>query len=98
MKELWTGRIELLTPPSEFGDTKCFTNAFLWAESPQDFAASISQHLEVEAAFVLQIEDCHRVTDDEVYPEETKPFLEWAEKNPNDFTTSDRHYYPSRPA
>jgi hypothetical protein len=96
MKELWTGRVELLTPATEFGDTKCITNVFVWAESPNDFAVAIAQNLRSESVSVLQIEECHRVADDERFPEETKPFLDWARANPGEFTTADRHYYPSR--
>jgi len=97
MKELWTGRVELLTPPSEFGDTRCFTNVFVWAEDREDFAAAISHHLEMESISVLQIEECHCITGEEEFPEETNPFLEWVREHPGDFTTADRHYYPSKP-
>jgi hypothetical protein len=31
MKELWTAQVHLLTPPAEFGDTKCCTNVVAWA-------------------------------------------------------------------
>lgn len=98
MKELWTGRVELLTPPTEFGDTKCFSNVFVWAEGPDDFAARVSRHLEEESISVLGIEDCHCIAEHERFPAETECFLEWARNNPGDFTTADRHYYPSRTA
>jgi hypothetical protein len=37
MKELWTAQVHLLTPPAEFGDTKCFTNLVAWADDAEDF-------------------------------------------------------------
>jgi hypothetical protein len=55
MKELWTGRVELLTPTSEFGDTKGFNNVFVWANSPEDFTAAISQHLEIESSQTMKV-------------------------------------------
>lgn len=46
MKELWTALVEMLTPPTDYGDTKCFTNVVAWPESPDDVAATISRLLE----------------------------------------------------
>ena len=97
MKGLWTGRVELLTPAVEFGDTKCFTNVFLWAEDAHDFAATLYRHLEAESISILQVQECHRVEDDEEWPEETQPFLDWVKANPGEFTTAHRHYYRSKP-
>src|ERR1700743_2503162 len=90
MKALWTGRVELLTQPIEFGDTKCFTNVFFWAEDSDDFAAILVRQLESESISLIQIEECHRVDDNEEWPEQTKPFFDWAKANPGDFTTADR--------
>ena len=98
MRKLWTGRVELLTPQTEWGDTKCFTNVFLWAESATDFANSIKRHLEAESISVLRIEECHQIEVDEEIPDQTKPFFEWAKNHPEEFTTTDRHYFPSKPA
>jgi hypothetical protein len=98
MKELWTGLAELLTPPSELGDTKCFTNAFALGKSPEDFVSQITTQLEAEGITVLDIESIRRVPDDEVFPEETQPFVDWARQHPDDFTTANRHYYPSKQA
>jgi hypothetical protein len=97
MKELWTGRVELLTPETEFGDTKCFTNVFVWADDAKDFANSVAHHLECESVFLLGVDECHRLADDEEIPEQTRPFLEWIKTHPEEFVTTDRHYYPSPP-
>ena len=88
----------MLTPPTEFGDTRCFTNVFVWAESLEDFKSNISRHLELETITVLAIEDAHSVADDEVFPAETQPFLDWVRQHPGEFTTANRHYYPSKPS
>lgn len=98
MRELWTGRVELLTPPTEWGDTKCFTNVFAWADGPEDFATIIDRNLKSEGIAVLNIEEAHPVEGDEVFPEKTQPFLDWVREHLDGFTTADRHYYPSRPA
>jgi hypothetical protein len=42
MKELWTAQLHLLTPPAEFGDTKCCTNIVAWAKAAEDFTATVS--------------------------------------------------------
>jgi hypothetical protein len=34
--------VHLLTPPAEFGDTKCCTNVVAWAEDAEDFTATVS--------------------------------------------------------
>lgn len=98
MKQVWTGLVELLTPPSIFGDTRCFSNVFVWAEDAQDFAATVRHHLEAEGITLLEVEECHPVADEEDFPEDTKPFLGWIRENPGKFTTANRHYYPSKPA
>jgi hypothetical protein len=97
MKELWTGRVELLTPVTEFGDTRCFTNVFVWANDAADFAHSVACHLETESISLLRVEECHRLADEEEIPEQTRPFFEWVKKHPEEFATTDRHYYPSKP-
>jgi len=97
MKELWTGRVELLTPATEFGDTRCFTNVFLWVADGRDFAHSIVRHLEAESISLLRIEECQQVAHDEQISDELRPFHDWAKAHPEEFTTADRHYYPSKP-
>ena len=97
MKELWIGLVELLTPPSEFGDTKCWTNLLAWADSPGDFETTISRFLEQESMFLLATEWCHPVADYEEVPEEMVKFIEWAKLHPDDWLAADRHYFPSKP-
>jgi hypothetical protein len=98
MKTLWTAKVEMMTPPEESGNTKCFTNVFAWASDPEDFAATISRHLEQEGVSLIAIEASHAVASNEVFPEETQHFIDWVREHPGEFTTADRHYYPSRPS
>jgi hypothetical protein len=98
MREMYTALVKLLTPPSEFGDTKCFTNVVAWAEDPDDYTATISRKLEIEGIFVLEVEQCHRVSDYEEIPEDMLRFIEWAKTHPENCIIGDREYYPSRPA
>ena len=98
MKKLWTALVELLTPPNEIGNTKCYTNVVAWAEDPDDYAATISRKLETEGIFVLEVEQCHPVSDYEEIPEDMLRFIEWAKAHPEDCIIGNRDYYPSRPA
>jgi hypothetical protein len=98
MRELWVGLVELLTSPSEFGDTRCFTNALLWAQSREDYGTTLASFLEPEGMSLLDVQWCHPVAEYEEVPEEMVRFIEWAKQNPDDWTTADRHYYPSKPA
>ena len=84
MKELWTGQVELLTPATEAGDTKCFTNVFFWANDAADFAESITRHLEAESISLLSVQGSHPLAEDEDFPEETRRFLEWNKNHPEE--------------
>ena len=63
MKELWTGQVELLTPPSETGDTKCFTNVVAWADAQEGFAAIAATVFSKYGWSILRIEQCKRVAE-----------------------------------
>jgi hypothetical protein len=97
MKELWTAQVHLLTPPAEFGDTKCFTNVVAWADSSDDYTAKISRLLEPESIFVLEVENAHLVADYKEIPEAMSRFIEWAKSHPEDCIIGNREYYPSKP-
>jgi len=74
MRELWTGRVELLTPPTEWGDTKCFTNVFAWADGPEDFATIIDRNLKSEGIAVLNIEEPTRLRATKCSPKKPSHF------------------------
>jgi hypothetical protein len=98
MKELWTAQVELLTPPSDVGDTKCFTNVVAWAEDPTDYSAAISRLFDESDCTVLSIEQCVRVADCTDIPNQLLAQIERARAHPEDCIFGALHYYPSRPA
>ena len=97
MKELWTGLFELLTPPSESGDTGCFTNIVAWAESADDFQAKVSRILEKDSWFVVSVENCATVGPSEDVPDELAEQIETARTRPDDCIFGHLHYFPSKP-
>jgi hypothetical protein len=98
MKELWTAQVHLLTPPAEFGDTKCFTNLVSWADDAEDFQRKVSRILEKDSWFILSIEDCTTVARGDDVPEELVEQIETASTRPEDCIFGTLHYYPSKPA
>ena len=98
MKVLWTALVELLTPPSESGDTMCFTNVVAWAESPDDYAASLATLFGKSDCSVLSIERCLLVDDGGTVSEELSEQIARAREHPDDCIFGELHYYPSKPA
>jgi hypothetical protein len=98
MKELWTAQVELLTPPSEDGDTKCFTNIVAMADNAVDFQTKVLRILEKDSWFVLSFEGCTTVTKDDDVPEELAEQIETASNCPEDCVFGHLHYYPSKPS
>jgi hypothetical protein len=98
MVELWTGRVHLLTPPSEVGDTKCYTNVVAWAQSSDDFVRAISSIFEKSSCYVLDVEDCERIDDCMNITEALEGQIERAKIQPEDCIFGTLHYYPSKPA
>jgi hypothetical protein len=96
MKELWTDRAELLTPPTEFGDTKCFANFVAWADDAEDFQRKVLRILEKDSWFVLSFEDCTTVARGDDVPEELAEQIETASTRPEDCIFGALHYYPSK--
>jgi 2-oxo-4-hydroxy-4-carboxy--5-ureidoimidazoline (OHCU) decarboxylase len=98
MKELWTAQVHLLTPPAEFGDTKCCTNVVAWADDKDDFAATVAGIFERRSWTILSVHQCKRVADCEVVIEELAEQIERAKMEPDSFIFGTLHYYPSKPA
>ncbi|HEV2135714.1 MAG TPA: hypothetical protein VGR47_15870 [Terracidiphilus sp.] len=97
MKELWTGLFELLTPPTEFGDTGCFTNVVAWADDADDFRAKVSKILEKYSWFVVSVENCVTVACVENPTDELAGQIETAQTRPDDCVHGTLHYFPSKP-
>jgi hypothetical protein len=98
MKELWTAQVHLLTPPVEFGDTKCFTNVVAWADGPEDYRATITPVLEKRHWSILRVQQCKRVSDCTGVIVEHAEQIEQARQKPGSCVYGTLHYYPSKPA
>jgi hypothetical protein len=98
MKELWTAQVHLLTPPAEFGDTKCCTNVVAWAEDAEDFAATVSAIFARRHWSILSVLQCRRAAECEVVIAELAEQIERAKLEPESCIFGTLHYYPSKPA
>jgi 2-oxo-4-hydroxy-4-carboxy--5-ureidoimidazoline (OHCU) decarboxylase len=98
MKELWTAQVHLLTPPAEFGDTKCCTNVVAWAEDAEDFTATVSDIFARRHWSIVSVHQCRRADDCTAMVEELTEQIEQAKSQPGSCIFGTLHYYPSRPA
>jgi len=98
MKELWTARVHVLTPPTEFGDTKCCTNIVAWAENHDDFIVTISTILAGRNWSIFSVQQCKRAADSTAIIEELAEQIEQAKMEPGSCVFGTLHYYPSKPA
>jgi hypothetical protein len=98
MKELWTGRVEVLTPPTEFGDTKAFTNFVTWASNVRDFRDHVAKVLEEYGWSLIGVEECGPVSAYDQLGEEVAEEVERARDIPEACIYTTFHYYPSRSA
>jgi 2-oxo-4-hydroxy-4-carboxy--5-ureidoimidazoline (OHCU) decarboxylase len=98
MKELWTAQIHLLTPPAEFGDTKCCTNVVAWAEDEEDFTATVSAIFERRSWTILSVHQCKRAAECTAMIAELEEQIERAKMELDCCIFGTLHYYPSRPA
>jgi len=98
MKELWTGRVEVLTPPTDSGDTKAFTNVVTWASDAQEFSDQVALVFEEYGWSLIGVEECGPTS---AYPnlgEEVEQMVERARDIPKACIYATFHYYPSKPA
>jgi hypothetical protein len=98
MKELWTDRVEVLTPPTEFGDTKAFTNIVTWASNAQGFRDQVASVFEEYGWSLIGVEECNPVTAYEQLGEEISAVVERARDTPKACIYTTFHYYPSKPS
>jgi len=96
MKELWTATVEIMTPPTDSGNTKAFTNIVAWAESALDYGDQITELLAIDGCSVLEIENCIRVVECNDIPEELERQIERAKAHRLDCIFGTLHYYPSK--
>jgi 2-oxo-4-hydroxy-4-carboxy--5-ureidoimidazoline (OHCU) decarboxylase len=98
MKELWTAQVHLLTPPAEFGDTKCCTNVVAWAEDEDDFTTTVTAIFNRRSWTILSVHKCQRAAECEAMIEELAEQIERAKLEPNSCIFGTLQYYPSKPA
>ncbi len=98
MKELWTAQVHLLTPPAEFGDTKCLTNVVAWAEDAADFTAAVSVIFARRHWTILNVQQCRRADECTLMIPEHAEQVELARSQPGSCIFGTLHYYPSKPA
>jgi len=98
MKELWTGRVEVLTLPTEFGDTRAFTNVVTWARDTQDFRDQVAPVFEEYGWSLIGVEECGPVSACDPIGEEVFAAVERAREIPKACIYTTFHYYPSKPA
>ncbi|MFZ1085724.1 MAG: hypothetical protein WAN35_12230 [Terracidiphilus sp.] len=98
MSELWTAQVHLLTPAAEFGDTKCCTNVVAWAETSEDFTATVAAIFARRHWTILSVLHCKRAAECETVIEELAEQIEAARRRPGGCIFGTLHYYPSKPA
>jgi hypothetical protein len=97
-RELWTGRVEVLTPPTQFGDTKAFTSVVTWAADAPDFKSVVSDVFKEYGWSLIGVEECSSISSYATLGEELSDAVERARDNPKACVYLTFHYYPSRSA
>ncbi len=90
--------MHLLTPPAEFGDTKCCTNVVAWAEDAEDFRAVVSAILARRHWSILSVRRCQRAAECAAMIAEHAEQVERARREPGGCIFGTLRYYPSKPA
>jgi len=98
MRELWTGRVEVLTPPSEFGDTNAFTNVVTWASNPHEFRDQVASVFDEYGWSLIGVEECSPVSAHDNLAPEISEAAERAKSYPKACIYTTFNYYPSKPA
>lgn len=94
--ELWIGRVEVLTPATDSGDTKAFTNVITWASKAEEFSAMVAHVFEEYGWSLLSVEECGPVALRSGFDEEFLDAIESAQDNLNACIYTTFYYYPSK--
>jgi len=94
--ELWIGRVEVLTPATDSGDTKAFTNVITWASKAEEFEATVAQVFEEYGWSLLGVEECGPVALRSGFDDEFLEAIESAKGNLNACIYMTFYYYPSK--
>jgi hypothetical protein len=98
MRELWTGRVEVLTLPTDSGDTKAFTNVVTWASNAHEFRNQVASVFEEYGWSLIGVEECCPVSNLESLDEEMSEVVERAKEIPKACIYMTFYYYPSKPS
>jgi hypothetical protein len=98
MREIWTATIEVLTTPTEAGDTRAFTNVVSWASSANEFCDAVTRVFEGYDWAVVGFQECRSVSSGQRIPQALADLIDRARDNPNACIYGTFHYYPSRPS
>ena len=98
MRELWTGRVEVLTPPTDSGDTKAFTNVVTWASNAHEFRNQVASVFEEYGWSLIGVEECGPVSAHECLDEETFEVVARAKDIPKACIYMTFYYYSSKPS
>ena len=94
--ELWIGRVEALTPATDSGDTKAFTNVITWASRAEEFEATVAHVFEEYGWALLGVEECGSVALRSGFDDEFSEAIELAKDNLNACIYTTFYYYPSK--
>ena len=89
-------RVEVLTPATDSGDTKAFTNVITWASKTEEFRTMVAQVFEEYGWSLLSVEECGPVALRSGFDEEFLEAIESAKNNLNACVYTSFHYYPSK--
>jgi len=98
MRELWIGRVEVLTPPTGIGDTKAFTNVVTWASNAQEFTDQVASVFEEYGWSLIGVEECSPVCTYNSLDEAVSEVIDRARDYPKACIYTTFHYYPSKPS
>ena len=94
--ELWIGRVEVLTPATDSGDTKAFTNVITWASKAEEFESTVAHVFKEYGWSLLGVEECGPVALRSGFDDEFLEAIESAKGNLNACIYTTFYYYPSK--
>ena len=94
--ELWIGRVEVLTPATDSGDTKAFTNVITWASHQEEYRTTVARVFEEYGWSLLGIEESGPVALRSGFDKEFQEAIDRATDNLNACIYTTFYYYPSK--
>jgi hypothetical protein len=94
--ELWIGLVEVLTPATDSGDTKAFTNVITWASNAKEFGVMVAHVFDGYGWSLLGVEGCGPVALRSGFDKEVLEAIELAKDNLNACIYTTFYRYPSK--